>query len=156
MEAGTFEPEETRILRGMMRNVDVFVNVGANVGYYCCHALQLGLYTIAVEPLPLNVRLLMSNVRANDWERRIEIHPVALAQDNGVLELFGSGTGASLIPGWSNNSGIGGVWVPVLRFDDLLGARFAGKRLLVVMDVEGVEASVLAGAPEILGRTPPP
>lgn len=152
MENGAFEREETAILRELMKAADVFVNVGANVGYYCCHALQLGLYTVAVEPLPVNVRLLLSNIRANDWGSAAEIHPVALADSNGVLEMFGSGTGASLIAGWANNSGNGGVLVPVMRLDDLLGSRFVDERMLIVVDVEGVEDSMLAGATATLAR----
>ncbi len=156
MEAGTFEEQETRILGSLMQRTDLFVNVGANVGYYCCHALARGLYTVAVEPLPVNVRLLVSNVRANGWERRAEIHPVALGAHNGILELFGSGTGASLIPGWANNSGNGGVLVPVLTLDDVLGARFVDKRILIVVDVEGAEDAMLQGATHTLLRTPRP
>jgi len=38
MAAGSFEPEETRLVRELLSQVDVLVNVGANVGYYCCHS----------------------------------------------------------------------------------------------------------------------
>ncbi len=32
MAAGSFEPEETRLVRELMQQVDILVNVGANVG----------------------------------------------------------------------------------------------------------------------------
>ena len=47
MADGSFEPDETKVVRKLLTDVDVLVNVGANVGYYCCHALSMGclLYT---------------------------------------------------------------------------------------------------------------
>lgn len=36
---GAFEPEETRIMQRFISQVDVLINVGANIGYYCCLAL---------------------------------------------------------------------------------------------------------------------
>ena len=36
MEQGTFEPEETEVVKQILQHVDVFINVGANIGYYCC------------------------------------------------------------------------------------------------------------------------
>jgi hypothetical protein len=42
MAAGKFYPQETRLVRDLSQEVDVLVNVGANAGYYCCHALSLG------------------------------------------------------------------------------------------------------------------
>ena len=42
MAAGKFYPQETRLMRDLSQEVDLLVNVGANVGYYCCHALSLG------------------------------------------------------------------------------------------------------------------
>ena len=38
LAAGTFEPEETRLVRDLLVDVELLVNVGAHVGYYCCHA----------------------------------------------------------------------------------------------------------------------
>lgn len=42
MVAGTFEPAETQLVRELVQEVGILVNVGANVGYYCCHALRMG------------------------------------------------------------------------------------------------------------------
>src|ERR1039457_3142528 len=42
MELGQFEPEETTIVRKCLQHADTFVNIGANIGYYCCIALKEG------------------------------------------------------------------------------------------------------------------
>ncbi len=41
MAEGTFEPEETHLVRELLQEVDILINIGANIGYYCCHALSI-------------------------------------------------------------------------------------------------------------------
>lgn len=73
MAAGTLEPEETALIRRLLQEVDVLGNVGANVGYYCCHALSLGKPVIAVEPIARNLYYLLENMRNNGWKHRAEV-----------------------------------------------------------------------------------
>ena len=40
MEKGTHEIEEREIIQNILERVDVFINVGAYIGYYCCLSLQ--------------------------------------------------------------------------------------------------------------------
>lgn len=91
MAAGMFEPEETLLVRKLLQDVDVFVNVGANVGYYCCHALSLGKPVIAVEPISRNLHYLMRNITENGWAQQTEIFPVALGSHVDVLKMWGGG-----------------------------------------------------------------
>jgi len=89
MAAGTFEPEETRLVRDLLQDVDILVNVGANIGYYCCHALSLGKPVIAVEPIARNLHYLLQNLRINGWAEQAEVFPVALGSASGILEMWG-------------------------------------------------------------------
>lgn len=100
MAAGTFEPEETEIVRKLLEDLDVLVNIGANVGYYCCHALSLGKSVIAVEPIARNLNFLLTNIRNNGWSELAEVIPVALGASADILQMWGGGTGASLVKGW--------------------------------------------------------
>ncbi len=101
MSSGTFEPQETVIFNKMLEEVDVFVNVGANIGYYCCHALKQNKTVIAVEPISRNVHYLLKNLKNNGWEKKAEVFPVALGAETNILQIYGGNTGASLIPGWA-------------------------------------------------------
>ena len=89
MASGDFEPEETRLVRELLHEVDVLVNVGANVGYYCCHALSLGKPVIAVEPIARNLHYLMRNITENSWAQQTQIYPVALGAQTDVLKMWG-------------------------------------------------------------------
>lgn len=52
MMSGTFEPAETAMIRKLVGSIDVVVDVGANIGYYVCHALQSNpeCRVVALEP----------------------------------------------------------------------------------------------------------
>jgi len=89
MAAGTFEPQETLLVRELLREVDIFVNIGANVGYYCCHALSLGKPVIAVEPIVRNLHYLIRNITENGWAGQADIFPVALGEKTDVLRMYG-------------------------------------------------------------------
>jgi FkbM family methyltransferase len=155
MVAGTFESDETPALRERLRSASVFVDVGANHGYFVCHARQLGAHVIAVEPVPQNLAILYRNLTANGWSD-VEIFPLALAEEPGIALLYGGGTGASLLSHWSGTSDAWRHTTAVSTLDILLGDRFAGQRLLIKIDVEGFELAVLRGAGCTLGRAPRP
>ncbi len=153
MSSGDFEPEETEIVRNLLSQADVLVNVGANIGYYCCHALSMGKEVIAFEPMQSNIRFLCKNIEANDWS--CEIYPIALSKEIGILKMYGGGTGASLLKGWAGSSD-NYTLVPCSTMDTVLSKRLEGKKVLFVVDVEGAEKWVLEGCPEILSIDPKP
>lgn len=160
MESGIFEPEETYIFGGLLNQVDIFVNVGANIGYYCCLALLKHKPTIAFEPEPRNLKYLLKNIKANNWENEIEIYPVAISSKVGIVDIYGGtsgiSTGASLLRGWANTPSYLVDIVPATTLDLVLGNRLNGQKVLVLMDIEGAEFFALQGASVLLKQFPKP
>jgi FkbM family methyltransferase len=156
MQKGAFEPNETEIVKKILKRVEVIVNVGANIGYYCCLALQKGKYVVAFEPIGRNLRFLYKNVRANHWEDRIEIFPMALSNRIGIIEIFGGGTGASLLKGWAGTPEQYVELVPTSTLDNVLDSRFHGRGCFVLVDIEGAENLMLEGASLLLSEEPKP
>lgn len=154
MEEGLFEPVETELAKKLLQRADVFINVGANIGYYCCLALNYGKRVVAFEPIGLNLKYLHKNIKANHWEDRIEIFPLALSNKVGTGEIYGGATGASLIKGWAGINQEQGAKITVSTMDNILGSRFQGERCFVLVDVEGAEKDVLEGAQGFLHRHP--
>lgn len=155
MTRGTFEPVETKLVRKLLLDVDVFVNVGANVGYYCCHALSMGKSVIAFEPIERNLQFLFKNIKANGWDG-IEVFPLALSNKAGIIEIYGGNTGASLIKDWANIPENYMTIVPSSTIDLVLNHRLEGKRVLFVVDIEGAEKLMLDGARHALTNNPKP
>lgn len=156
MQTGQFEPEETQIIERIIPNVDVVINIGANIGYYCCIALSYRKHVVAFEPIPLNVQYLLRNLKANNWESNVEVYPLALANKVGVVGIYGRGTGASLVKGWAGMLEKDVSFVPSSTLDIILGSRFEGKKCLALVDMEGAEQSMLKGASSFIDAKPKP
>jgi FkbM family methyltransferase len=156
MAQGVFEADETAIVHALLPHVAVFLNVGANRGYYCCLALQHGVPTIAIEPMAANLEYLYRNIVINGWNDAIEVLPVAVSNRSGLVPIFGANTGASIVPGWGGAPLHQVTIVPTSTLDLLIGSRLAGRQALVVMDVEGAEYAALSGARRIICSAPRP
>ena len=146
---GTFEPHESRLFNALLPFVDEIVNVGANVGYYCCHALRKKKHVIAFEPDPLNIRYLLSNLQANGWSENFELFPFCLGEKREVKSIFGHGTGASLLKGWADVPETHSNLTFVNTADNIFEKRGPQRRLFMV-DIEGAEYSFLKGAKSLI------
>lgn len=155
MQDGTFEPEETRIILDNLKTTDVFVDIGANIGYFSCIACHKGIKTIAVEPLVENLSILYENFKINGWSD-VEVFPVGLADRPRIADLYGGGTGASLLSGWAGCSELSKRTIVLTTLDIILGKRFSEKRLLIKIDVEGAEFDLLQGALSTITMNPKP
>ena len=155
MQEGKFEPEETSLLKRYLEHVDVFVDVGANIGFFTCLSRSMNKKTIAIEPLKQNLDYLFFNLDANGWED-VEVFPLGLADKPGMALLYGTDTGASLIRKWAQYSELAKRFIPLTTLDILLADRFAGNKLVIKIDVEGAEYQVLRGATRTLDLSPSP
>lgn len=156
MERGEFEPLETKLVCELINQVDTLINVGANIGYYSCLALHAGKSAIIFEPIPENLHFLLRNIKANGWESRAQVYPIALSNELGILEIYGGGTGASLIEGWAHNSSDDKILVPISTLDKTLSGRLENERILFIIDIEGAEKMMLEGASSFINRSPKP
>lgn len=156
MENGIFEPFETNLVKKIFPEVDIVVNVGANIGYYTCLALQNNKKVIAFEPMELNVQYLLKNIKANNWQRNSEILPIALSNEVGIIQMYGSGTGASLVKGWAGTPESYSTLVPCSTLNNILGDRFSDEKVFVIVDIEGAENMMLEGASKLLDMKPKP
>jgi FkbM family methyltransferase len=156
MLQGTFETDEISIIKSHLQKADVFVDVGANIGYYTCLARSLSKYVVAFEPQPQNLECLYGSLNKNGWSD-VEVFPLGLSDSPGLLTLYGaSGPSASLVKGWAGYSERFKRVIPVNTMDNLLCNRFDRKKLFIKIDVEGAEYNVLKGAIKTLTMSPRP
>ncbi len=154
MMRGEFEPVETELVNRILPHIDVFINIGANIGYYVCMALKHDKKIVAFEPIPRNIQYLLRNIRANNPDSSVEVYPLALSDSAGIVEIYGGATGASLVKGWSGASTQYVSLVPASTLDLMLN--FRGEKCFILVDIEGAEKRMLEGAESLLDQTPRP
>jgi FkbM family methyltransferase len=86
----TWEPEETKLVSSLLRAGDVFVDVGANVGYFtlvASEAVGSSGKVFAFEPEPGNFSLLRKNVQVNKCAN-VHCEQKAVTSANQPVELY--------------------------------------------------------------------
>lgn len=78
---------ELNFLKKWLTKDSVFIDIGANIGYYSCILASSGIGRIvAVEPHPFTRARLAFNVNANHFDEMVRIAPYALGEEN--KEIF--------------------------------------------------------------------
>ncbi len=148
---GIREPESTQEVKRMLKEGDVVIEVGANIGYYALIESRLvgekgRIY--AVEPSPYNVDNLKRNIKLNNI-KNIEVFELAIGDKDGVAELNVSPhSNLNSLIRQDNKKIIEAIKVKVMALDNFL----KDKKLpdFLRMDVEGYEASILKGMGKLL------
>ncbi len=159
-----WEPATTHFILHWLRPGDLFVDVGANVGYFTVLAAPLvgpGGQVVAFEPQPDLAEMLRYSSEMNGFDECVECVECALSDHGGPATLYfapndGSGLrvsgGASLRvqPTCRPEESLA---VPTTTLADFLpGDR---KARLLKLDVEGAESAVLRGGVPLLQTQPP-
>jgi FkbM family methyltransferase len=125
-----------------------FVDVGANVGTAAFAALQAGFESVvAIEPVESTFRLLEANLALNGAEESVRVLQLALSDQAGTMtiDVAHGSRKARLDPS-------GAEEVEVARLDDVVDPTAVD---FLLVDAEGHEVQVLAGAERVLERGVP-
>lgn len=150
LKEGSHEPYQTDLVSKILTEVDLFINIGANHGFYPCLALSQNLPTIAFEPHPINCAMIKKHVAINGYSTSFELHEVAVGSSAGELTLYGGGQGGSLLKGSSNAPKSQRQNVPVKMLNETVN--LGGSKTLCLMDIEGYELEALRGATKLLSN----
>jgi FkbM family methyltransferase len=150
MVNGTYEPFLRELIVGNKENFGTLINIGANSGYYPCLAFANNFKNvIAVEPDKTNFKILQLNLRRNRFFQGTLLN-AACSSSEGIGNLYGRNTGASLLEGWEGNVSSGGEVVKIMTLDYLFTLQNRTEKILTIIDVEGFEFEVLKGSLETL------
>jgi len=147
-----WEPNLTAFIEARLSEGDVFVDVGANVGWFSLLAAQLvgpqG-RVVAIEPSPLIARELKRNLEANHFDNIRIVNAAAYSRRGGVRIVHGPQE--SLV----TTRVVQGGDTPCDTLQELVGAEDLSKVRIVKIDVEGAECDVIEGFTPALSDIPP-
>jgi FkbM family methyltransferase len=147
-----YEIDELRTLRSLVGRIEVFVDIGANVGNHAMFAaLDMGAaHVIAFEPARKQHDILAVNIALNGVGDRFTVHKCALGDRPGsswIAKPWDGNLGSARLNGTRS-----GEYIRVARGDDLLQDRQVS---CIKIDVEGHEIKVLHGLRRTLRATRP-
>ncbi|HDS1800366.1 TPA: FkbM family methyltransferase [Pseudomonas putida] len=159
LDFGHYETDETSFLKSVFRDGDVFLDIGANLGWYSlvlgrkCPGAQI----YAFEPIPSTVEMLKKNIGLN---RLDNVEPICMGMFSKEGEfnfLFApdvSGATSLKLVGQSRGEGVvRNVACKVTTLDAFCNSRGITPTLLKI-DVEGAELMVAQGGERVLKGTP--
>jgi FkbM family methyltransferase len=149
-----YEPHVTKAIVKHLKPGDVFLDIGANIGYFTLLAASIvkdAGKVISFEPNPHNLQLIYSDIVENQFDN-ITIYPFAASNSRQILSLTTGGSNgvvfeASLLQ--AENCYL----VPSMVVDELLQHE---KQINVIkMDIEGHEPSAISGMDLLIKKHKP-
>jgi FkbM family methyltransferase len=143
---GFWEPNISSLMESVLASGDVFVDVGANIGYHSLLASKLvgakGC-VIAIEASPSTFEILSTHIRENN-ATNVRIINKAASDAPGSLVLYRAfpgniGTATTIESRGHDEEGI----VESIPIDHILSSEERSRVRLIKMDIEGSELSVL-------------
>jgi len=152
-----YEPIQTQIVKKYVKEGDVVLDIGANIGYYTLLFAQLvgpkG-RVFSFEPDPVNFDLLRKSVEINDYQN-VTLIQKAVTNKNGKLRLYiGKGNRAiNRIYDAGMSDTEDSIEIETTFLDDYFRDQNNIKIDFAKIDVEGAESVVIQGMSSILKRS---
>lgn len=140
-----FDYEDSVFLLHHLKQNDLFVDVGANVGHYTMLAAGIcGAEVIAFEPIPSTFLKLKKNLELNNLTQKVTAYNIGIGEEDAILNFTKNNDVMNSVA-LEHETDV--VKVHVKKIDDLLKDTIP---TLLKIDVEGYEYFVLKGGSNIL------
>jgi FkbM family methyltransferase len=158
LKFGIYEEYETEIFKNLIKSDTIFIDIGANIGYYTLIAaskIKIGkIYSF--EPVPTNFKLLSKNVKINNYSN-IKLIQKAVSDNNGNVKIFLDKTNLGNHSLTQHNvvTESNFIEVKTIKLDSLFYnfKDIVKEDILIKIDTQGAEGLVIAGAQNTLLKT---
>jgi len=151
-----WDPFQTKVFCQEIKNGNVVIDIGANVGYYSMLASKLvgskGL-VLAFEPEESNYRLLKKNIRVNGL-KNVRTYQLAVSDNSGTATLYKCSKNHGDHRLYNSGDGRKENTVRTVSLDDFMDNKVK-KVDFIKMDIQGWELKVLRGMKRTITRNPP-
>jgi FkbM family methyltransferase len=150
-DTGAWEPFETLLIQRLLPHFDVFLDLGANIGWYAALAQRVmkpGSEIHAFEPDPHNFHLLQANAPEHE-AIGTHLSRSAVSDRSGAASLYRSGDNLGDHRLNTSEPRRPHIEVPVTTLDAYFGVRQLPP-VLAKLDTQGSEPAILRGARHML------
>jgi len=156
----SYEPHVTQTIRRVLRRGDVFVDLGANIGFFTFLAASLVKQqgkVMAFEPNPQNVQLMYSTLLVSAGFN-IKIYPFAVSDSAGIVKFVTVGSNGGVvnehvIDPSTNEKQEHNLLVQTVVLDDVL--KDEPRIDLIKIDIEAHEPAAVRGMEKLLRKHRP-
>lgn len=150
-----YEPLETNIIKNEIKNGDVVLDIGANIGYFTllmANLVGINGRVFAFEPEPYNFDILHKNIQLNNYQNVI-VEQKAVSKFDGVATLFLSKENTGMNRLNESKYCDRSIQVKTMMLDSYFqNHELSDKIKFIKIDVEGSEFDVLQGMNHILNK----
>ena len=157
---GSYEPEETKVIRRIAKQMNTMLDIGSNIGWYSLMSAGINASATihAFEPIPSTFKRLERNCRLNGFESIVNCHNYGFSGQKGSFPFYfypqGSGNASMQNLGERENVTIVDCELRIL--DSVLDWLNPSKYIdFIKCDVEGNELFVLKGGKDLLAKHKP-
>lgn len=155
---GLWEPDLSAFVASRMvgQQDRVFVDIGANIGYFSLLAARAAPSSqiVSVEPFPTIYQKLAANVALNRC-LNVRTLQVAVSDHRGHLDLYFAGPGnEGATTSRINRHNVPATTVPCATLPDILSEAELSRVRMIKIDVEGAEHAVVSGLLGVLKQLP--
>lgn len=154
IHAKIYEPHITKLIKNILNENDVFLDIGANIGYFTMLAssiIKTNGKVIAFEPNPQNLQLIYSSMQQNKMHN-IDIYPYAVSNNKTILRFANVGSNGVVITEHAQDQKHF-FFVQSVMLDTILKDEPCIN--LIKIDVEAHEPYALEGMKEIIKKHRP-
>jgi len=152
---GIYEKFETELVKNEIKENDIVIDIGANIGYYTLIFAKLvgkNGKVIAFEPDPSNFKLLKKNIEVNGYKNVILVQK-AVSTKNEILKLHLCDSNHAMHRIYDSKYGKESIDIESINLDDYLGENMPLDKInFVKMDIEGSELFALGGMQKLLNK----
>lgn len=146
---GLHEFEDMSFVIHLLRQGDLFVDIGANIGSYTILAGAVaGARCLAFEPIPQTYEHLVRNINLNGIGDVVVARNIGIGKEDGELKFTSGLDTVNHVVG-EHETSVASIAVPVKTLDEAMGD---ARPSVVKIDVEGFETNVIEGASATLRR----
>lgn len=152
--SGDYEPHVTSAVVSILKKGDVFLDLGANLGYFSLLAANLvgnSGKVIAFEPNPQNLQLIYASIFRNQFSN-ITVYPFAASDRLRIVKLLTVGSNAGVVMPLSPHK-VFHLLAQSIPLDTLLHGQ--GQIDLIKIDIEGHEPFALTGMNGVIRKHRP-